>query len=132
MHRIDRLNGSGGARLAAALLLCVLFFLLTVSLVRVGFESNDDLTLAAFVDGQMAHPTAHIPYINIALGALLKGIYDLLGRGAAPAWHSLSYNHPEPLQICRMRDLKIHRISLDHTDLHPRHMRDLRRPAHRR
>ena len=54
MHRIDRLNGSGGARLAAALLLCVLFFLLTVSLVRVGFESNDDLTLAAFVDGQMA------------------------------------------------------------------------------
>ena len=37
MHRIDRLNGSGGARLAAALLLCVLFFLLTVSLVRVGY-----------------------------------------------------------------------------------------------
>ena len=87
MHRIDRLNGSGGARLLAALLLCVLFFLLTVSFVRVGFESNDDLTLAAFVDGQMAVPTAHIPYLNIVIAALLKGVYRVLGQGAP--WHTL-------------------------------------------
>lgn len=87
MHRIDRLNGSGSARLLAALLLCVLFLLLTVSLVRVGFESNDDLTLAAFVDGQMAVPTAHIPYLNIVAAALLKGVYRVLGQGAP--WHTL-------------------------------------------
>ena len=88
MHRIDRLNGSGSARLLAALLLCVLFFLLTVSLVRVGFESNDDLALAAFVDGQMAVPTAHIPYLNIVAAALLKGVYRVFGQGAP--WHTLS------------------------------------------
>ena len=87
MHRIDRLNGSAGARLFAALLLNALFFLLTVLLVRVGFESNDDLTLAAFVDGQMAVPTAHIPYLNIVIAALLKGVYRVLGQGAP--WHTL-------------------------------------------
>ena len=87
MHRTEGLDKSGGARLLAALLLNALFLLLTVLLVRVGFESNDDLTLAAFVDGQMAVPTAHIPYVNIAIGALLKGVYQVLGQGAA--WHTL-------------------------------------------
>ena len=73
--------------LLAALLFNALFLALTLLMYRVGFESNDDLTLAAFVDGQMAVPTAHIPYINIVLGVLLKGIYTVLGRGVA--WHTL-------------------------------------------
>ena len=73
--------------LTAALVFNALFLALALLLCRVGFESNDDLTLAAFVDGQMAVPTAHIPYINIVLGVLLKGIYTVLGRGAA--WHTL-------------------------------------------
>ena len=73
--------------LLAALLFNALFLALTLLGYRVGFESNDDLTLAAFVDGQMAVPTAHIPYINIVLGVLLKGIYTVLGRGVA--WHTL-------------------------------------------
>ena len=73
--------------LLAALLFNALFLALTLLGYRVGFESNDDLTLAAFVDGQMAVPTAHIPYINIVLGALLKGIYTILGRGVA--WHTI-------------------------------------------
>ena len=72
--------------LAAALLFNAVFLALTLLLFRIGFESNDDLTLAAFVDGQMAVPTAHIPYINMVLGLLLKGIYTVLGRGAA--WHT--------------------------------------------
>ncbi len=72
--------------LAAALLSNAVFLTLALLLFRVGFESNDDLTLAAFVDGQMAAPTAHIPYINIVLGLLLKGIYTVLGQGAA--WHT--------------------------------------------
>ncbi len=87
MRRIEQWEQSGKARLLAALLLNALFLLGTALLLHIGFESNDDLTLAAFVDGQMAVPTAHIPYVNIALGALLKGIYGLLGRGVA--WHAV-------------------------------------------
>ncbi|MBR7075186.1 MAG: hypothetical protein IKI39_08775 [Oscillospiraceae bacterium] len=75
-----------GASLRAALSLNAVFLALTVVIVRVGFESNDDPTLAAFVDGQMANSTAYVPYINIVLGALLKGIYTVLGREIA--WHT--------------------------------------------
>ena len=87
MARIEQWNHSRRARLLAALLLNGLFLAGTVLLVRIGFESNDDLTLAAFVDGQMAESTAYIPYINIALGLLMKGLYGLLGQGTA--WHTL-------------------------------------------
>ena len=75
-----------GASFRAAFLLNAVFLALTVVIVRVGFESNDDPTLSAFVDGQMANSTAYIPYINIVLGALLKGIYTVLGRDIA--WHT--------------------------------------------
>ena len=75
-----------GRSLRAALALNAVFLALTVLMVRVGFESNDDPTLAAFVDGQMAKPTAYIPYINIVLGAALKAIYTVLGREIA--WHT--------------------------------------------
>lgn len=78
---------NAGTSLRAALILNAVFLVLTVILVRVGFESNDDLTLSAFVDGQMAESTAYIPYINIALGWLLKLVYSVLGREAA--WHTL-------------------------------------------
>jgi len=79
-------NPTRGASLRAALLLNAVFLILTVVIVRVGFESNDDPTLSAFADGQMANSTAYIPYINIVLGAALKGIYDILGREIA--WHT--------------------------------------------
>ena len=82
----DTAEKSRGASLRAALVLNAVFLVLTVVFVRVGFESNDDLTLAAFVDGQMAQSTPYIPYINIALGWLLKLVYDVLGRDAA--WHT--------------------------------------------
>ena len=72
---------SSGASFRAALFLNAAFLILTVILVHVGFESNDDLTLAAFVDGQMAQSTAYIPYINIALGAVMKLVYRVLGQG---------------------------------------------------
>ena len=75
-----------GASLRATLILNAVFLIFTVVIVRVGFESNDDPTLAAFVDGQMANSTAYVPYINIVLGALLKGIYTVLGRNIA--WHT--------------------------------------------
>ena len=79
-------NRTRGASLRAALILNAVFLILTVVIVRVGFESNDDPTLAAFVDGQMANSTAYVPYINIVLGALLKSIYTVLGREIA--WHT--------------------------------------------
>ncbi len=75
-----------GGSLRAALILNAVFLILTVVIVRVGFESNDDPTLAAFVDGQMANSTAYVPYINIVLGAVLKFIYNVLGREIA--WHT--------------------------------------------
>ena len=87
MKRIAQRKTSEKSCLAAALLFNAAFLALTLLLFRVGFESNDDLTLAAFVDGQMSVPTAHIPYINIVLGLLLKGIYTLLGRDVA--WHTI-------------------------------------------
>ncbi len=77
---------SSGASLRAALLLNAVALVLTAVVVRVGFESNDDPTLAAFVDGQMAHSTAYIPYLNIVFGALLKLLYTVLGRDAA--WYT--------------------------------------------
>ena len=79
-------NPTRGASLRAALILNAVFLVLTAVIVRVGFESNDDPTLSAFVDGQMANSTAFIPYINIVLGAALKGIYNVLGREIA--WHT--------------------------------------------
>ena len=75
-----------GGSFRAALILNAVFLILTVVIVRVGFESNDDPTLAAFVDGQMANSTAYVPYINIVLGAVLKFIYNVLGREIA--WHT--------------------------------------------
>ena len=47
-----------GASLRAAFILNAVFLVLAVLIVRVGFESNDDPTLAAFVDGQIARSTA--------------------------------------------------------------------------
>ena len=81
-------SDSRGLRLAAAALLnaVVLGFILLV--VNVGFESNDDLVLSAFVDGQMSSPDAHIPYINYLYGLLLKFVYDVFGRGVA--WYTVA------------------------------------------
>ena len=81
------MNADARIRLLRTLVFQLLFLALTVIVVRVGFESNDDPTLAAFVDGQMAQSTAYIPYINIVLGALLKLVYTVLGRNTA--WHTL-------------------------------------------
>ena len=85
-HSSVKTEHSRGASLRTALILNAVFLVLTVLIVRVGFESNDDPTLSAFVDGQMANSTAYIPYINIVLGAALKGIYTVLGRETA--WHT--------------------------------------------
>ena len=84
----DKWNESRLLRLLAALALNVIVLCFIVLIVNVGFESNDDLTLAAFVDGQMSNPDAHIPYINYLYGLLLKLVYDVFGRGVA--WYTVA------------------------------------------
>ena len=79
----DKWNESRLFRLIAAVLLNALVLSFIVLIMNVGYESNDDLTLAAFVDGQMANADAHIPYINYVFALLLKFVYDVFGRGLA-------------------------------------------------
>ncbi len=77
---------SSGASLRTALILNAVFLVATAIIIRVGFESNDDLGLAAYVDGQMSHSTIYVPYLNIVLGWLMRTIYNVLGRDTA--WHT--------------------------------------------
>ncbi len=83
----NKWNDSRILKLLAAALLNALVLCFILLIVNVGFESNDDLTLAAFVDGQMSRPDAHIPYINYLYGLLLKFVYDVFGRGVQ--WYTI-------------------------------------------
>ena len=79
----DKWNESRGMHVLGALLLNAVVLAFIVLIMNIGYESNDDLTLAAFVDGQMAGANAHIPYINYVFALLLKFVYDVFGRGMA-------------------------------------------------
>ena len=83
MKLTDKWNESRIFRALAAVLLNALVLSFILLIVNVGFESNDDLTLAAFVDGQMSNLNAHIPYINYLFALLMKFVYDVFGRGVA-------------------------------------------------
>lgn len=74
----EKWNSGAKLRLLGAVLLNALVLACILAFITSGFESNDDQTLAAFVDGQMSVKDAHIPYMNYALTNLLKGLY-LLG-----------------------------------------------------
>ena len=50
------------------------------------YETNDDFALSNFVNGAMAEKSARMVYINVIVGALLKGLYTLIP--AAP-WYAL-------------------------------------------
>ena len=45
------------------------------------FETNDDVLMSKFVDGQFSVKTAYVPFINICLGAFLKLLYTIGGDG---------------------------------------------------
>ena len=74
----EKWNSGAKLRLLGAVLLNALVLACILAFITPGFESNDDQTLAAFVDGQMSVKDAHIPYMNYVLTNLLKGLY-LLG-----------------------------------------------------
>ena len=45
------------------------------------WETNDDLFISKFFDGQMAHKTIYAPFINICLAWLMKTVYTAFGDG---------------------------------------------------
>lgn len=45
------------------------------------WETNDDLFISKFFDGQMAHKTIYAPFINISLAWLMKTVYTVFGDG---------------------------------------------------
>ena len=65
----------------------LLFLTAMLTLFAPMWETNDDLFMSKFVDGQLSHKTAYIPYIHIFLGLLLKGLYTAFGDGFN--WYSL-------------------------------------------
>ena len=74
--------------LVCALILNMLFLAAALAILPPAYEAaNDDLTIAAFADGQMAVKCAHIPYINFVLALLLKSVYTLFGE--AVAWYAV-------------------------------------------
>lgn len=83
----EKIAGSAGCKWAAAFAVNAAFLAGALLMISPAFEANDDLALAAFVDGQMAVKCAYIPYINYVLALLLKGMYTLLGEGTA--WHAV-------------------------------------------
>ena len=78
----------GGLRTAAALALNALFLALMLSCFSPRFETNDEVLMSKFVDGQMGEKSAYIPFINIVLGFLLKCLYALAGDNLN--WYSIS------------------------------------------
>lgn len=83
----EKWNNSTGLKIICSLLLNALFLAAALLIMPPVFEANDDLTLAAFADGQMAVKCTYIPYINYVLALLLNGIYRLLGESIA--WHTV-------------------------------------------
>jgi hypothetical protein len=45
------------------------------------WETNDDLFISKFFDGQLREKTAFVPFVNICLGLVMKTVYTLLGDG---------------------------------------------------
>ncbi len=77
----------GGLRLLLAFGINALFLALMLSCFQPIFETNDDVLMTRFVDGQLSHKSAYVPFVNICLGWLLKTLYTLGGDGVQ--WYSL-------------------------------------------
>ena len=67
-------------RILAAFAINLLFLLLMLTAFAPMWETNDDLLMSKFVDGQLSRKTAYIPYINFLLGLLLKLLYTVFGN----------------------------------------------------
>ena len=68
-------------KVLAAFVINALFLAFMLTCFEPIFETNDDVLMSKFVDGQLAVKTAYVPFINICLGAFLKLLYTIGGDG---------------------------------------------------
>ena len=71
----------GWMKLLAALLINAAFLALMLTCFAPRFETNDDVLMSKFVDGQFSVKSAYMPFINICLGWVLKMLYTVGGDG---------------------------------------------------
>ena len=84
----EQWHRDGRLRLLAAFLMNAAVLLVLLCCFTPRFETNDDVLMSKFVDGQMAEKSAYIPFINIVLGFFLKLLYTIGGEGLN--WYSIS------------------------------------------
>lgn len=84
----EQWHKNGRLRLLAALLVNAGLLLVLLCCFTPRFETNDDVLMSKFVDGQMGEKSAYIPFINIVLGFFLKLLYTIGGEGLN--WYSIS------------------------------------------
>ena len=84
----EQWHKNGRLRLLAAFLVNAGLLLVLLCCFTPRFETNDDVLMSKFVDGQMGEKSAYIPFINIALGFFLKLLYTIGGEGLN--WYSIS------------------------------------------
>ena len=78
----------GWMKVLAAFVINAAFLALMLSCFEPRFETNDDVLMSKFVDGQFSVKTAYVPFINIVLGAFLKLLYTVGGDGFN--WYSFT------------------------------------------
>ena len=84
----EQWHKNGRLRLLAAFLVNAGLLLVLLCCFTPRFETNDDVLMSKFVDGQMGEKSAFIPFINIVLGFFLKLLYTIGGEGLN--WYSIS------------------------------------------
>ena len=84
----EQWHKNGRLRLLAAFLVNAGLLLVLLCCFTPRFETNDDVLMSKFVDGQMGEKSAYIPFINIVLGFFLKLLYTIGGEGLN--WYSIS------------------------------------------
>lgn len=84
----EQWHKNGRLRLLAAFLVNAALLALLLCCFTPRFETNDDVLMSKFVDGQMAEKSAFIPFINIAQGFFLKLLYTIGGEGLN--WYSIA------------------------------------------
>ena len=78
----------GWPKILAAFLINAAFLALMLTCFEPRFETNDDVLMSKFVDGQFSVKTAYVPFINICLGWFLKLLYTIGGDGFN--WYAFS------------------------------------------
>ena len=86
--RREQWHKNGRLRLLAALLVNAALLLVLLCCFTPRFETNDDVLMSKFVDGQMGEKSAYIPFINIVLGFFLKLLYTIGREGLN--WYSMA------------------------------------------